>query len=185
MGEDQERLFLAVELDDITRHAIAAHLDATLEGERLPGRRVPAENWHITLRYLGSTTTVQRDLVLAYLDHHLAVDPFRIRLVGLGGFPRESKASVLWLGIASGAESLGRVAAICEMAAIEASFEPEGRPFHAHLTLARLRPPVDIRPLVESVPPIRHAMDVTAVTLYRSILGKGAAKYEVVDRVEL
>ncbi len=172
-------------LDDEARHAIAAHLDASLEGDRFPGRRVPPQNWHLTLRFLGATTAVQRDQVLADLDEHLAVEPFRVTFTGLGGFPRESRASVLWLGVAGGVEEMESVATICETAAVAAGFEPEGRPFHPHLTLSRIRPPVDVRPLVDAVEPAGIKLDVGAVTLYRSVLGSGPARYEVVDKVLL
>jgi 2'-5' RNA ligase len=183
--DDRERLFLAVALDDITRHAIAAHLDGSLEGRLLPGKRVPPENWHLTLRFLGLTTALQRDQVLVFLDEHLAVNQFRIRFEGLGGFPKESRASVLWLGVDGDVAALAKTAATCEAAAEGAGFEPEGRPFHPHLTLARIRPPTDVRPLVDLVPSVGHTADVPAVTMYRSILGNGPARYEVVDRVEL
>ncbi|MDJ0498093.1 MAG: RNA 2',3'-cyclic phosphodiesterase [Acidimicrobiia bacterium] len=185
VSQSGERLFLAVALDDNARHAIAAHLDDQLEGRRLPGRPVPPENWHLTLRFLGKTVAQQRDQVLAYLDEHLAVEPFRVSLTDLGAFPREARASVLWMGIAGAAEQLESTAAICEAAAVAADFEPEGRPFHAHLTLSRIRPPQNVRPLVELVEPVGVKLDVDAVTLYRSVLGSGPARYEVVERVEL
>jgi 2'-5' RNA ligase len=180
-----DRMFLAVELDDTTRHALAAHLEASLDGELLPGRTVRPQNWHLTLRFLGPTSAMQRDRVLAHLDQHLAVDPFRIRFTGLDGFPRESKASVLWIGIAGDIEALDAVAGICEDAAQEAGFEPEGRPFHPHLTVSRIRPPIDIRPLTDRVEPFRVVYDVVAVTLYRSVLGQAPVQYEIVDRVDL
>lgn len=180
-----ERMFLAVALDDDTRHTLATHLQASLDGDYLPGRPVPPENWHITLRFLGSTEAVQQDAVLAHLDQHLMVEPFRVRFTELGGFPRESKASVLWQGVAGDVESLASVAVACEEAAQAAGFEPEGRPFHPHLTLSRVRPPFDIRSLVDQFPPAKIALDVNAVTLYRSVLGRGPARYEVVDRVSL
>lgn len=180
-----ERMFLAVALDDETRHGLAARLDKALNERLLPGKPVPAENWHITLRFLGATSTVQAEQILAHLDDHLAVDPFRVRLTGLGGFPRESRASVLWIGIDGDLEPLGVIAEECEIAAERAGFEPEGRPFHAHLTLSRIRPPVDIRDLVEEVEPFRLPLSVSEVTLYRSILGRGPARYEVVDSVSL
>ena len=185
MSRGGERLFLAVALDDNARHAIAAHLDDQLGGGRLPGRPVPAENWHLTLRFLGSSTAQQRDRVLAHLDEHLAVEPFRISFTGLGAFSRESRASVLWMGVAGSIEQVESTASICEAAAVAAGFEPEGRPFHAHLTLSRIRPPQDVRPLIDVVEPVGVKLDVDAVTLYRSVLGSGPARYEVVDRVEL
>ena len=180
-----ERMFLAVALDEATRHAIAAHLDSQLDGDVLPGRPVPPGNWHVTLRFLGATTPVQRDQILAYLDDHLEVSPFRLRAAGLGGFPRESRASVLWLGLAGDTEPLQSAAEICELAAQATGFEPEGRPFHAHLTLSRIRPPFDVRDLVDRVESAGIRFGVEAVTLYRSVLGGGPARYEVVETVEL
>ena len=178
-------MFLAVALEDDTRHAIATHLEDQLDGLRLPGRPVPPENWHLTLRFLGATSAQQRDRVLAYLDDHLAVEPFRISFTDLGAFPRETRASVLWMGTAGAVEQLAATAAICEAAVVAAGFEPEGRPFHAHLTLSRIRPPQDVRPLVDQVGPAGVKLDVNAVTLYRSVLGAGPVRYEVVDQVEL
>jgi 2'-5' RNA ligase len=180
-----ERMFLAVALDDEIRHELAAHLDEALQERRLPGKVTPFANWHLTLRFLGNTTTVQAEQILAHLDDHLAVEPFRLRFTGLGGFPRESRASVLWLGCDGDLESLRVIADECEIAAERAGFEPEGRPFHPHLTLSRIRPPVDIRDLVDLVEPLRVATTVSAVTMYRSILRRGPARYEVVDSVAL
>jgi len=180
-----ERMFLAVALDDSSRHAIATHLESSLAGRMLPGKKVPPENWHITLRFLGSTAPLQRDRILATLDQHLMVEPLRVRFGGLGGFPRQSRASVLWMGVGGAAKSLQDLAEACEAAAQEAGFEPEGRPFHPHLTLSRIRPPLDVRPLVDLVPPSGVRFDVEMVTLYRTVLGNGPARYEVVDTVAL
>ena len=60
-----ERMFLAVALDDDSRHAIATHLEVSLAGDYLPGRPVPPDNWHITLR------DISPDLA-GDLSHHRA-----------------------------------------------------------------------------------------------------------------
>ena len=180
-----ERMFLAVALDDESRHAIAAHLETALGDRRLPGKLVRPESWHITLRFLGRTTAEQAERVLGHLDEHLMVQPFRVRLGGLGGFPRERKASVLWMGVTGDLDPLQALATESELAAHRAGFEPEDRPFHPHLTLSRLRPPADVREIVDGVPPAGVPLDVAKVTLFRSILGSGPARYEVVDTVEL
>ena len=73
----------------------------------LPGRPVDPDNWHITLRFLGRTEPVQRDLVLADIDEHVAQAPFTLGFGGLGAFPRPGRATVLWLGIEQGADELG------------------------------------------------------------------------------
>ena len=180
-----DRMFLAVALGDEARHAVAAHLSDVLGERQFPGKTVPPSNWHITLRFLGSTTQQQAEAILAHLDEHLMVEPFRVRLMELGGFPRERKASVLWMGVAGDLEPLSALAAECEVAAVRTGFEPEGRPFHPHVTLSRIRPPADIRDLVDFVAPAQVALKVGGVTLYRSVLGAGPARYEVVDAVKL
>jgi len=177
----RERMFLAVALGEEVRRLLASFLD----GAALPGRRVPPENWHLTLRFLGWTTGVQRDGILRWLDESDLGEPFRIRFAGLGAFPKQRRATVLWLGVAAGVEGLSLLAAAAEQAVAAAGFSPEDRPFHSHLTLSRIRPPEDVTALVERFPRFDVAMMVDAITLFRSRLEPGGATYEVIDRVEL
>jgi 2'-5' RNA ligase len=180
-----ERLFLAVALDDATRHALAARL-AAMAGDGLPGKVVAAGNWHLTLRFLGPTTDVSRDLLLAALDDGLDQPRFTVRLTGLGAFPRPKAATVLWIGVDDPAGGLNQIAEACEEAARAVGFDPEERPFHPHVTLARIRPPRDVVALVDRSKPAGVRLAVDAVTLYRSRLGsRTGSSYEVVDQIEL
>lgn len=174
-------MFLAVALDNTCRRAIAAHLESSLDAQRLPGREVPPENWHITLRFLGMASQAQRHRVMAELDRHLMVEPFWLRIDGLGAFPRESRASALWAGVAGDTDSLAAVAEACETAAQRAGFEPQTRPFRPHVTLSRIRPAVDVRALVDRAPDASVSLRVAEVTLYRSLLGSGPARYEALE----
>ncbi len=178
-----DRLFLAVALTDEVRHGLAAFLNESTTG--LPGRPTPPDNWHLTLRFLGSTGALLRDRVLELLDEHLVVEPFTLGFTDLGGFPKPSRATVLWLGVGRGSDEVMRMAAVCEQAAISAGFEPEDRPFHPHLTLSRLRPPVNVEGIVERVGVFPLRMEVDRVTLYRSHLGRDGARYEAIDEVLL
>lgn len=179
------RLFVAVALADEVRHGLAAHLGDALDGRPLPGRPVPPDNWHITLRFLGYATEDVRDVVTAALDEAEAGGPFRLRFGGLGAFPRPARATVLWLGIEEGAERLGEVAAAVEEAVVGCGFLQEERPFHAHLTLSRIRPHQDVRPTIDRVPPFPLRQPVTEFVLFRSTLGGGPARYEPVERFPL
>ena len=152
---------------------------------RLPGRPTPPENWHLTIRFLGSTTPLQRDRMLEFLDEHLAVEPFTMSFGSLGAFPKPSRATVLWLAVERGGDRLAAMADIAGLAAQAAGFEPEDRPFHAHLTLTRIRPPMNVSPLIDRVPRFPLSMQVEQLTLYRSHLGREGATYEVLDTVEL
>jgi len=178
-----DRLFLAVGLTDEVAHGLAAFLEA--ETMRLPGRPTPPPNWHLTIRFLGSTNALQRDRILEYLDEHLAVEPFAMSFGELGAFPKPARATVLWLAVERGADRLATMAEISDLAAQAAGLEPEERPFHAHLTLARIRPPMNIVPLIERVPRFPLSMQVDRLTLFRSHLSRDGAMYEALDSVDL
>lgn len=185
MTAETERLFLAAALSDDVRHALAAFVDDHSDDRPLPGRPVDPDNWHITLRFLGRTEPMQRDLVLADIDQHVMQGPFTLSFGGLGAFPRPGRATVLWLGIEQGVDELDALADRCEAAAQVAGFPAEDRPFHPHVTLSRIRPWQDIRSLVERFPPFPATQRVESITLFRSVLGRGGARYEIVDSVPL
>ena len=178
-----DRLFLAVRLTDEVAHGLAAFLEE--ETMRLPGRPTPPANWHLTIRFLGSTTAPKRDRILEFLDEHLTVEPFTMSFGGLGAFPKPARATVLWLAVERGADRLATMAEIVDLAAQAVGFEPEDRPFHAHLTLARIRPPMNVVPLIERVPRFPLSMEVNRLTLYRSHLRRDGAEYEQLETVEL
>lgn len=179
------RLFLAVALDDELRHGLAAFLDDNVGDGSLPGRRVPAESWHVTLRFLGWCDDAQGDRVVHELAETVDVAPFRVGFAGLGAFPKASRATVVWLGVDRGARQLIRLAELAEAAAVTAGLAEEDRPFHPHLTLSRVRPPQDVTGLVSSFPPFPLTQRVGAVTLFVSHPGRGGARYEAVDEVQL
>ena len=178
-----DRLFLAVDLTDEVAHGLAAFLER--EAMRLPGRPTPPANWHLTIRFLGSTVALQRDRILEFLDEHLAVEPFRMSFGGLGAFPKPVRATVLWLAVERGADRLATMAEISDLAAQAAGFDPEDRPFHAHLTLSRIRPPMNVVPLIDRIPRFPLSMQVNRLTLYRSHMSRDGATYEALDSVEL
>ena len=180
----KERLFLAAALDDDTRNLLAAHLREH-GGRGLPGRVVAPPGWHITLRFLGWTTDVQRDGILHSVAERELPAPFTARFAGFGAFPKPRRAGVLWVGLDRGVEALIAMAAACEEVARDHGFRPEERPYVPHVTLSRIRPHQDVTAVLERLPPFAVAMPVREITLYRSTLRPGGAVYDVVDTVEL
>lgn len=180
----KERLFLAASLDDDTRHLLAAHVE-THAGRGLPGRVVAPAAWHITLRFLGWTTAVQRDGILHAIAESELPGPFSARFDGFGAFPKPRRASVLWVGLDRGGDELAAMAEACEQVARHHGFSPEERPFVPHVTLSRIRPHQDVTAVLERLPPFVVTMAVREVTLYRSTLRRGGAVYDVLDTVEL
>ena len=181
----EPRIFIAIALDSDVRHGLAAHLTTHLGGELLPGSSPRAENWHITLRFVGKTKRTGYEKLLALLDEADLGRAFHLGFAGLGAFPKSGRATVLWLGVEQGTEELLQLAAGVEEATVSAGFMPEERPFHPHLTLSRIRPPQDVRQLIAQVPIFPLRQSVSHVTVFESHLGRGPAVYAPLVRFEL
>jgi 2'-5' RNA ligase len=177
------RLFVGIAVSDEVLEGLQRHLAAAV-GERLPGRAVPPANWHLTLRFLGTTEPERQRRVVEEM-RRIEAAPFDLAFTGLGGFPRAGRAKVLWLGVGDGADELRALASSVEAAAVRAGFAPEPKPFSPHLTLSRIRPSADLRPLVEAAPPFDRRMRVDAFVLFRSHLGGAAPRYEPLERFAL
>lgn len=174
-----ERLFIAVQLTEDARRKIASGI-----GE-LPGRLVPPDNWHFTLRFLGTTSAADRESLVSILRRSRLGPPFTIRFGSLGSFPRPKRARIVWIGLSEGAAQLVSLAEKIEQAVRQAGFPAESRAFQPHLTLSRVDPPRSVVDVIERHSSIAGAMNVREVTLVRSLLGKGPSKYEIVERFPL
>jgi 2'-5' RNA ligase len=177
--------FLAVDLTDDERHALAAALTAASPGAPLPGRRQAPENWHITLRFLGDLDTVTLDLVAHEVESALDAAPGTVVCRGLGAFPRASRAAVVFCEVADDAGVLTTLAAQCEEAAVDAGVAPEERPFVPHLTLSRLRPAVDVRHVFRAFGEFSVPLSVREVALMRAGAPDGQRRYETLERFAL
>jgi 2'-5' RNA ligase len=178
--EGLARLFVAVDLDETTRHLMAA----TLGSLPLPGKPVAPPNWHITLRFVGLVDEVTQDRLIAALDQADKVEPFEVEFGGLGAFPRPARATVLWRVIQGDGGRLSTLAQSVESACGLSGLDPEDRPFRPHLTLARIRPERNVSELLDvTLAPLR--MRVSELCLFQSHLGRGGARYEVLERFAL
>lgn len=174
------RAFLAISPPDEVRHALVEQLS----GLRIPGRLVPPQNWHITLRFLGEIDDVTRERYTAAIDQSSLGRSFVLGFDHLGAFPRPTKATVIWAGASRGGERLFELAEIADLGAGDAGIPGEDRPFRPHLTLSRARPPVRAVELVEEVE-LDVAWRVGAVVLFRTVPGRGGVSYEALESFPL
>lgn len=168
-----QRLFLAVPLTSEVRRSLERSLPRDL-----PGKVVPAPNWHLTLRFLGDTPPELHDRLHDGLQAGPIGRAFEISFGALGAFPRAERARVIWVGVSRGAGRLAELGREVEAHCVAAGFPPESRPFSAHLTITRLDPPAAVTGVLARVRPIEIAMPVERVVLYRSLLGNGPPRYE-------
>lgn len=179
------RLFAAVEIPERTR----AEVERAIEPwrARLPTARwVKPENWHVTVKFMGRTDRALVDRVReACRTATFGIRPFRVRLGGLGVFPRATRARVFWVALEGDEGGLVALAAGLE-AEVRHVFPAEKRPFTAHLTVARLNPPAPVDAAeLERTEPDPAPFRVGELVLFRSHLSPKGARYEPIDRFPL
>lgn len=180
-----DHAFLAVDLSNDERHLLSGVLTEASPGVFIPGRRAPVENWHITLRFLGECTELQAEQVMHRLSEMVDAGRERVWCVGLGAFPKASKANVVYVALDDPKGILGYLGAICDEAAVDAGFEPENRPHVPHLTLSRLRPGRDVRSLFDAYGEFRVPIWVEGVMLMRTRRTRNGLHYEPIDHIPL
>ena len=138
-------------------------------------RWLPAENWHLTLRFLGEVTVEQQAGLIAGLAGCLP-DNLQPGLGGfrLGGFPDTKKPVVVALELQPepGWQVLVRS---LEKLALALDFKPDSRGFRPHITVARLRKrqPVTCPWMSKEL-----WVQFEDLVLYRSHLGPDGARYK-------
>ena len=98
---------------------------------------IDAENYHITLRFIGDVDNATAADVEASLERLANSLPFTVRLTHLGGFGG-NKPHALYAGIELN-DTLARLQAAHERLLQRIGLAPEGRKYTPHVTLARLR----------------------------------------------
>jgi 2'-5' RNA ligase len=181
MVESVGRVFVAIGLPAEARAAVAGFMGSLPLG----GKPVPPENLHLTLRFLGEIDAVSFDRLCAELDQIELPDGFRLRLHGLGAFPTAGDATVAWIEVRDEGERLGECQRAVEDACQGAGFDPEERPFRPHLTISRIRPPADLRHVIQETPPLGVVFRVSEITVMKSVLGGRTARYETIERFAL
>ena len=166
--------------------AVAARIGAVrneVGGEAV--RWVPAENLHLTLKFLGNVEEAQVASICSALREALAdTAGFCVTARGLGVFPASRRPRVLWIGLA--APELGQVAGWVERALEPLGVERAATRFQPHVTIGRWRRPesqgVALR---EELARWRDrefgVVRVDEVTLFQSVLRPAGAVYSALE----
>ena len=177
------RLFLAINLDADVRRGIVEAIAPLKES-------APRLSWtdesrvHLTLKFLGEQPDDAVQRISGAMDAVAARHrPFALHIGGAGAFPNFRRARVIWLGV----EREPRLELLhhdVELACEAIGFDVEGRAFHPHLTLARVKertPLEELKKLSKASKAFAYSetTSVESIDLMRShVGGASAAKYE-------
>ena len=132
------RLFVALELNP----KVIANLTELVRRLRphAPLGWVHPQNMHVTLKYVGDWPVSRLDQLVHNLGE-VRLPPsepvFNVPLAGLGFFPNARSPRVFWAG-AENTTAMRQLHSRVDSALQSLGIAPEVRPYHPHLTLARI-----------------------------------------------
>jgi 2'-5' RNA ligase len=176
------RLFVALDVPAPVRAQLAGWC-ARVAPEGV--RRVPAENLHVTLAFLGSRTAGDGEAVAALLSPLAAAHPVGLLATAGALWLPPRRPGVLAVAIAAD-DGLGALrSALVDALRAAIAFEPERRAVRPHVTVARVaRGGARVAAGVPDPPPA-SSFAARSVTLYRSHTGRGGARYEALASAAL
>ncbi len=183
------RLFLAIELPQTLLDALESAI-APLHADSPEIAWVPVAKRHLTLKFLGGVSEERLDRIVAFMDavarQHRT---FSMQVEGIGAFPNFRRARVVWIGVEQEAR-LELLQHDLELASHTDGFEMEGGAFRPHVTLARVRTPLDVeraRRLARAARTVDFSatVEVREMTLFESTLAQSGATYRRVHAAQL
>lgn len=177
------RLFIAVALGDEDRRTLVAWAREAVGGDR--GMRVvAAEQVHLTLAFLGHRPLDEVG-PLSELVESFAGEPAPALSTGAALWLSPRRPHVLTVAVNDDEGVLASLHASVWDGLEELGYEREERRFRPHLTVARVRHGWSA-PTALALPPTPQLdLDVRGVTLFRSFLGGGPARYEALTQATL
>lgn len=146
---NQIRCFVCIELDDYLKDEIE-EITEKIKPLAPNLKWVSREALHLTLKFCGNISQPTVDMISRELKERLdtsRIDPFTLKLSGIGGFPNLKRPRVLWLGISGDLSPLFKLQLMVEK--VCSSFKgvhKDEKSFSPHLTLARVKKPSDVTP---------------------------------------
>ena len=174
------RSFVALELSDEVRE----HLVALLQRLHRTGaavKWVEPENLHLTLKFLGEVPEERVELIAEALKSVAqATEPFSFTVKGVGGFPDLRRPRVLWVGVEA-VQPLLRLQQLVEKSMERLGFAPEGRAYHPHITIGRVKAMAGMEKVKEILSEYANTkfgeVFVSHLTLFRSDLSREGPTY--------
>lgn len=186
----KKRLFLGVNLSLATTRKIAdvvARMQRVVDDRELRVAWIPPDNLHVTIKFLGWARAEVLPAIRDKAEEWTRTRKgFELAARGVGAFPDERHARILWVGVQDPSGALGRLVTDIEGAMAELGFERETRAYHPHVTIGRVKDGRDAEELLA-----RHAQTdfgsslVREVVIYESIMKAKGSEYVALHRLPL
>ncbi len=178
--KDTKSLFLALVLSEQTKQKIDVWRDRNLDS--LEKKPVPADNFHVTLVYIGAVNESQLQLLITKVKE-VKADSFKLTINKTCYWPQPK---VLHLTPTTIPPRLIELQREVNKAIEQAGLPPETRTYRPHLTLYRKITLSEFEQLEEDGMPEPHtSIDIKQFAIYESVSDDDGVHYEQLEAFDL
>ncbi len=182
------RCFIAVDIPEQIKRGIGETV-AVFKKYNADVKWVVHENLHLTLKFLGKTPEDLLPRIGESLSEiALSYEPFCIRIYGMGVFPNSKFTRVIWVGIED-SDSIENLQRDIESAMESLGYPKEGRKFHPHLTLGRVRSQKGMAHVIHELDTLKNkdfgSIGISNIRLMQSELRPKGAQYSCLQEIPL
>jgi len=171
------RLFTGLDLPAQVSASLENLLDTLRPAARL--RWSPVANLHITTKFIGDWPPDRLREMRSALARVPAREPITVTVRGLGWKPNSHNPRLFWAGVE--APGLSDLARDIDDTLLNLDVAPEHRPYHPHLTMARIGKPVPIGAVLSRITELPStnfgSFEADRFYLYDSKTGPGGSVY--------
>ena len=183
------RCFIAIEIPETIQNQLA-RIQGTLRNRIQKASWVKPGNIHLTLKFLGDVDPEDLESIGAVIggvaSRHRG---FSLHIGGLGAFPNFAHPRVLWIGAKAGGDRISVLAQDINLALSDCGFSLDTKKFNPHLTIARLKERIDLRPYTSQYRQYDRIdgaeMSVNTISLIHSQLHPTGAIYSTLQSYSL
>jgi 2'-5' RNA ligase len=186
-SEENWRVFCAIHLPEKVREGVMRYIASLRElFPQVHAAWSRDANIHLTLKFLGEVPQSSIHKLSDAASRAVAsLERFTIATDQAGVFPKHGSPRVLWIGINDVTGRLVELQTRLEDECVKEGFAREARPFHPHLTLARLRKPQHAGRLASAHKQLGFGcaeITVSELLVIRSELSNKGSQYTVTSR---
>jgi 2'-5' RNA ligase len=185
------RTFIAIELPEEIKGFLSG-IQNQLRTSGADVKWVKPDNIHLTLKFLGEVDEKKLDKISKIIEETAkGKNKFQAHISSLGAFPKIDFPRVIWVGLDMGDKEIKQIAKELEEKIAKIGIPKENRPFSSHITIGRLRTPVNRERLVQN---LKNKAElggeklefcVTKISLFKSTLTPGGPIYEALKETNL